>query len=155
MSAASFDHHNAAQRRAAIRDRAKSIGIDETYISLLVDTFYERVRAHGLLGPIFERAMAGHWEAHLTSMKLFWASVALNTGAYSGKPVPAHQKHADEIKPLHFGIWLGLFAQTLKDTEPSPEATDYLMERAERIARSLRYALFQWDEIEPNGAPRS
>ncbi|MCZ7675655.1 MAG: hypothetical protein M5U35_07010 [Roseovarius sp.] len=39
--------------RAYIRQSAKIIGIDESYLSRMVDEFYDRVRADARLGPIF------------------------------------------------------------------------------------------------------
>ena len=41
---------SANERRAAIQAHAAAIGIDEDYISLVVDTFYANVRAQPLLG---------------------------------------------------------------------------------------------------------
>ena len=137
----------AAERRADIRANAEAMGIDEAYISTLVETFYGHIRAHGLIGPIFERAIGDDWDRHMIIMKSFWASVALNAGTYSGKPVPAHKKHTN-IQPWHFGIWLTLFHQTLKETAPTPGAIDYFMERAERIAKSLQLAMFGDPELE-------
>ena len=71
----------ASERRAEIQRRANAIGIDEGYISILVDTFYRRVRSDDMLGPIFEQALGDRWDHHLPRMKSFWASVALNVGA--------------------------------------------------------------------------
>ena len=132
---------SARDRRLEVQARAAAIGIDEAYISLLVDEFYSRIRAHDVLGPIFNEAIGNRWDAHLPRMKSFWASVALNTGTYSGKPVPAHQS-LTAVQQSHFGIWLALFRQTLEDTAPSAEAVSYFMERAERIAESLQLAMF-------------
>ena len=78
----------AEERRAEIRAKAAAIGIDEAYISRLVDCFYARVRTDETLGPIFEEAILDQWEPHLARMKAFWNSVALNAGEYSGRPVP-------------------------------------------------------------------
>ncbi len=128
-------------RRAEIQRRANTIGIDEVYISLLVDEFYRRIRADETLGPIFEEAIGDRWEYHLPRMKSFWASVALNAGTYSGQPVPAHKK-LNQVQQSHFQTWLALFRQTLQDTAPTPEAVDYFMERANRIAESLQLAMF-------------
>lgn len=132
---------NAHARRDAIQRRAHAMGIDETYISLLVDDFYRRIRAHGVLGPIFEEAIGDRWDHHLPRMKSFWASVALNAGTYSGQPVPAHKK-LTRVEQSHFQIWLALFRQTLEETAPSREAVGYFMERANRIAESLQLAMF-------------
>lgn len=136
------------ERRAEIQAHAHAMGITEDYISTLVDTFYERIRAHALIGPIFDEAIGDNWPPHLAKMKKFWGSVALNTGAYSGKPVPAHQKLSG-VQPWHFNLWLALFRQTLDDTAPSREAADYFMERAERIAQSLQLAMFGVPGIPP------
>jgi hemoglobin len=127
--------------REHVQREALKIGIDEDYISVLVDTFYDRIRSQEVLGPIFADAIGSNWEPHLEKMKDFWSSVAMNTGHYSGKPVPAHQK-LTQVQQQHFAIWLDLFRQTLADTAPTPQAADYFMERAERIARSLQMAMF-------------
>lgn len=132
----------ALDRRQAIIDHAHSIGINDEYIDVLVETFYTRIRGHDILGPVFQNAIGDNWSVHLSRMKDFWASVTMNAGRYSGKPVPAHKQHSDSIHDWHFGIWLGLFRQTLEDTSPTQEATDYFMVRAERIAESLKLAIF-------------
>ncbi|MDJ0684640.1 MAG: group III truncated hemoglobin [Alphaproteobacteria bacterium] len=142
---------SADERRAEIQAHAAALGIDDAYISLLVETFYGRIRGHALLGPIFVNAIGDDWRHHLEKMKSFWASVALSAGRYSGKPVPAHRKHTS-IQPWHFNIWLGLFEQTLKDTAPTPEAVPFFMERARRIAQSLQLAMFGVPGL---GAPKT
>ena len=144
---------SAEERRQDIEAAAFKMGIDEEYISILVDAFYDRVRAHPLLGPIFHEKVGDDWGPHLARMKDFWASVALNTGRYSGKPVPKH-KALTSVRPWHFDIWLALFKATLDDTAPSPAATAYFMERAERIAESLKLAMYglpQLDAKQPQG----
>ncbi|WP_430403402.1 group III truncated hemoglobin [Hyphomonas sp.] len=131
----------AEERRRDIQRNAERMGIDDAYVSDLVDTFYARIRADATLGPIFDREIGDNWAPHLARMKDFWASVAMNAGRYSGKPVPAHMKLTG-VDASHFRIWLGLFRQTLEDTAPSAEAVPYFMERAERIASSLQLAMF-------------
>ncbi|VAW21064.1 Truncated hemoglobins [hydrothermal vent metagenome] len=133
-----FVVRSADQRRADIQERARIIGVDEAYISTLVGIFYQRIRKDEVLGPIFNEAI-DDWGPHLEKMKKFWSAVALNTGAYSGRPVPAHQK-LSSVTSDHFARWLALFKETLEDTAPTPQAVDYFMERAERIAKSLQLA---------------
>ena len=133
-----FVVRSADQRRADIQARAKRIGINEAYISTLVGIFYQRIRKDEVLGPIFNEAITD-WDAHLPRMKNFWCAVALNTGTYSGRPVPAHQQ-LNGITSDHFARWLALFKETLEDTAPTPQAVDYFMERANRIAKSLQLA---------------
>lgn len=134
-------YRTTSERRAEIQDNAARMGIDDEYISRLVDTFYERIRADEILGPIFA-GNVGNWDTHLPKMKDFWSSVALHSSRYSGQPVPAHVKLAEEVTPEHFKLWLELFNKTLEDTAPSKEAIPYFMDRAERIARSLQLAMF-------------
>jgi Truncated hemoglobins len=134
-----------AAHSAAIRERAasemKAIGVDEAFISNLVDTFYLRVRAHPGLGPVFEARLAGRWPEHLDKMKSFWSAVAFRSGAYGGKPVQAHMG-VPGMAPDLFPQWLALFAATLDDIAPGEEAKAWFMSTAERIAQSLSLSLF-------------
>ena len=136
----------AEQRRQETRAKAALIGIDEAYISLLVESFYDRIRADRVLGPIFDRVITGSWDSHLARMKDFWASVALSAGSYSGQPVPVHQRLSD-VTPDHSERWLRLFAETLNETAPHPDVPDYFMLRARRIAESLKLAMFGVPEL--------
>ena len=129
------------ERRTEIRAQAAAMGIDDAFISTLVETFYARIQEDTELAPIFNRVIVGSWEPHLAKMKDFWASVAFNAGRYSGRPVPAHVK----LKGLdrdHFERWLALFRTTLQDVASDPAAVDFMMEKAERIADSLKMAVF-------------
>lgn len=134
-----------AANRADIVARAQTemtrMGVDQAFIERLVDTFYDRVRQHPDLGPVFEARLAGRWPEHMAKMKSFWASIAFKTGAYGGKPVQAHvgvEGMAEEL----FGQWLHLFAMTLRDIGATPEAGNWFMASAERIAKSLILSLF-------------
>lgn len=131
---------SARARRQEVQANADALGINDEYIAHLVDTFYGRVRTHTVLGPVFENQIGENWDHHLKMMKDFWASVTMNAGRYSGKPVPAHQK-ITAISPAHFPIWLALFQTVLEETAPTPGAVAYFMERANRIARSLQLAI--------------
>jgi hemoglobin len=130
---------------AAIRERAEAqmaaIGIDETFIDRLVETFYARVAEHPELGPVFGARLEGRWPAHMAKMKSFWGSVAFRSGAYGGKPVQAHVG-VPGMAPDLFAQWLSLFDATLREIAPSEAARAWFMETAERIARSLTLALF-------------
>lgn len=114
--------------------------VDREFIGRLVRAFYARVRADARLGPIFARHIAGDWEPHLEKMTDFWSSVVLKTGAYQGRPVPAHLKLKEVVEP-DFEIWLGLFRETAREL-CEPEVAAVFIDRAERIARSLKLAMF-------------
>lgn len=114
--------------------------VDRTFIGTLVRDFYSRVRADDRLGPIFASEIRGNWEPHLEKMTDFWCAVILKNGAYSGRPVPAHLK-LKQVREDDFDIWLGHFKRTAFDNCP-PEVAEVFIDRAERIARSLRLAMF-------------
>lgn len=132
--------HRAEAEAKAAADMA-AIGIEAIFIDRLVETFYGRIQTHAVLGPVFEAKLHGRWPEHLGKMKLFWQAIALRNGAYSGRPVPAHLGVSGLKEPL-FADWLALFGETLDDIAPSPEARDFLMASAERIARSLILSIF-------------
>ena len=55
----------AEERRREIQAEAARLGIDDAYISTLVDSFYARIRADETLGPIFEAAIGDRWDQHM------------------------------------------------------------------------------------------
>ncbi|KCZ54194.1 hypothetical protein HY29_15255 [Hyphomonas beringensis] len=137
---------SAEDRRREIQEHAARLGIDEAFVSNLVDSFYARVRAHPMLGPIFAAKIKDDWDPHLAKMKDFWSSVAMSTGRYSGKPFPAHMKLTG-VTPAHFNIWLALFRLTLEDISENPETVDYFMERADRIAQNFQFGMFELQNL--------
>ena len=112
-------------------------GLDEEKLTGLVHRFYGKVRADAVLGPIFDDRISD-WGPHLERMVAFWSSVALMTGRYHGAPVPAHM--GLPVEWAHFERWLALFRETAMETCP-PEGAAHVIERAERIARSLHMAV--------------
>ena len=131
----------ALEKRRGLQVAAQDMGIDKNYLSLLVDRFYDKVRADPELGPVFEGPLAGRWPEHMARMKSFWASVALRTGEYMGNPMEAHLKLAN-VLPGHFDIWLRLFQETLEETAPTPEAKDYFLTFALGIANRFKTVMF-------------
>lgn len=132
---------SAQERRSEVQHYAAQIGVDESFISELVDNFYAKVRGHPLIGYLFNDTIGDNWDEHLATMKRFWSSVALNSGTYSGKPIPKHRA-ITSTKPWHFNIWLALFEETLDEIAPSPDAKEYFLVRAHRIADNLHFAMF-------------
>lgn len=124
-------------------------GLDEQVLRALVERFYEKVRRDAALGEIFETRVSD-WAPHMDRMAAFWSSVALMTGRYRGAPVP---KHADlPVTWAHFERWLVLFRETAEET-CSPEGAAHVIERAERIARSLHIAVGE-TQAAAGAAPR-
>ena len=109
--------------------------ITEEALTLLVETFYARVREDGLIGLVFNGAIAD-WPDHLDKLQSFWSSVMLTSGRYKGRPLPAHVKHGGRISPASFERWLGLWSATTDELfAPGPAAA--LQDKAGRIAESL------------------
>ena len=115
-------------------------GVDRAFIGSLVRDFYGRVRSDTRLGPIFAAVIRDEWEPHLEKMTDFWCSVILKNGAYSGRPVPAHLK-LKQVREADFDIWLGHFRRTA-ESRCAPEVAAVFIDRAERIAQSLKLAMF-------------
>lgn len=121
-------------------------GLDEGKLTELVHRFYDKVRADAVLGPIFATQISD-WGPHLERMVDFWSSVALMTGRYHGAPMPAHVTLPVEWD--HFKRWLVLFRESAAETCP-PEGAAHVIERAERIARSLYIAV---EDAKPRTVP--
>ena len=97
--------------------------------------------------------MAGHWDRHLTTMYRFWSSVMLKTGTYHGSPMQAHMR-IPGLRPDLFSRWLTLFEQTVTDMF-EPELAARFLERANRIAESLKLGLFFRPEAVTVNVPQS
>lgn len=114
---------------------ALACGIDDAFISQLVESFYGRIQRDDLLGPIFAKKV-NDWPAHLARMKDFWASIMLESGRYSGNPM---QKHIalGGLDAAHFSRWQLLWDQTLAQIDPSSVASERFRQAAHRIGESL------------------
>lgn len=121
--------------RAAKRAEAAALGVDEQFVSDLVDRFYASIQNDELLGPIFAERITS-WPEHLERMKTFWRSILFNSGEFSGNPMLKHMV-IPGIEERHFAHWLTLFYATLRDLEGDPGATTLVAGRARAIADSL------------------
>jgi hemoglobin len=123
-----------AARQHTVKE-AHDAGIDDIYISNMVERFYARIQADEILGPIFAQRISD-WPHHLAHMKKFWRSIMLKTGEFSGNPMTKHAAIAKIDNP-EFSHWLKLFAATLDEMGGSKEARLRIYGRAEMIAESL------------------
>ncbi len=119
----------------------KHSSVTDTNIEALVHTFYARVQTHRTLGPIFNSALAGRWEAHLTRMVDFWSSVLLASGRYYGHPLQAHLM-VQGIEPEYFRDWLELFRETLDDLF-IPDVAERVFTAASRMSERMQVVLFE------------
>lgn len=130
--------HNATPQAAAARKHkrevAGALGIDERFVSDLVDRFYSRVRDDPRLGPIFATHIAD-WPPHLEQMKRFWRSILFSSGEFVGSPMAKHIAISELDRDL-FVRWLELFSKTLAELG-SPAAAEHVHGKARTIATSL------------------
>jgi hemoglobin len=112
--------------------------ITELAIAALTERFYSKARRDPMIGPVFNAAVED-WDAHLRTLRDFWSSVMLTAGRYKGNPVAAHVKHP--IEPAFFNRWLALWRETAVELFAPPIAERF-RDKAERIAESLKLALF-------------
>lgn len=121
--------------RQARREEANALGVDDTFVSDLVENFYASIRADDLLDPIFAERITS-WPEHLDRMKAFWRSILFNSGEFSGNPMLKHMA-IPGLEERHFAHWLTLFYAALRELEGDPRATPLVGQRARSIADSL------------------
>jgi hemoglobin len=148
MSAQDATPRIASARPAMTEALMAETGLDEQMLRTLVERFYDKVKRDAVLCPIFA-ARVSDWSAHLDRMVDFWSSVALMTGRYHGRPVPAHAPLP--VGAEHFARWLAFFRETAWEVCP-PQGAAHVIQRAERIADSLRIAV-ETAQASPDAAP--
>ncbi len=87
-------------------------------VSLLINTFYKKIRKDEILGPIFNGIITD-WDAHLVLLTDFWETQLFLKRKYYGNPMTAHQEVDDKmnhtITSEHFGLWLNLWFATIDE----------------------------------------
>lgn len=87
-------------------------------LTLLVHTFYDRIRKDEELGPIFN-AIIEDWDAHLIKITDFWEQHLFGVFKYDGDPIQAHlgvdKTMNYKIEARDFGTWLNYWINTLDE----------------------------------------
>jgi hemoglobin len=132
------------------QQQAPTPGISRTHappntesITQLVHGFYGDVRNDPLLGPVFEKALHGQWDAHLQRLVDFWSTVALGTRSFRGDVFGKHMA-LQGVTPAHFAAWVGLWQQHTSRLF-APEVAQDLQIAAHGIARNLFRGYFGTD----------
>lgn len=115
--------------------------ITEQSIGTLVERFYAKVRRDTALAPIFEKALAGRWDAHIGTMRQFWCSALRVKRDYFGDMLAAHQR-LGKLPRLLLLRWLLLFRKTVDECFTEAPA-EIIFDRALKTARNLKSALTQ------------
>ena len=97
----------------------------------MVDTFYDRIRQHDVLGPLFNQRIEDRWPEHLKKMYKFWGSILLGEHSYHGHPFAPHAELP--IGKEHFPMWMSLFKETVT-TLYQGQIADQAVFRAEIMA---------------------
>jgi hemoglobin len=113
-------------------------------VKLLINSFYDKVRADDKIGYIFNDIAKVNWEHHLPIMYDFWEGVLFQKAGYSGNPIQTHQK-LNQQEPLHsdhFDRWKQLFLQTV-DEHFEGDTAELAKQRAQSIATMMLIKITQ------------
>jgi hemoglobin len=112
-------------------------------IELLVDAFYEKVKADPVIGYIFNDVRKVNWKKHLPVMYDFWDNAIFYTGGYTGNPLKTHEQlHAFcHLDSRHFDRWTELFTATVDELFEGDKA-GLAKQRAQSIATVMQIKIF-------------
>jgi len=116
-------------------------------VSLLVHTFYDKIRQHELLGPIFNGHISEEqWPAHLSKLTDFWESNLFGVRTFRGSPSKAHvnvDKNLNHtVSQNHFAQWLQLWFETIDELYEG-ELADKAKEMARRMSTGQYIHIWQ------------
>ena len=89
-------------------------------ISILVNTFYTKIRNDETLGPIFNnRIPTDKWPEHLDKLTDFWETNLFGIAKFNGSPTRKHIEVDDSlhntIDQNHFAQWLKIWLETIDE----------------------------------------
>ena len=122
-------------------------GLTPAYVALLVDRFYDKVRVHPTLSPVFN-AVIEDWDEHKRLLTAFWCTVALHDGTYHGNPLAQHRPLP--INATHFQDWLALWRETTREVLDA-DAAEHMIDYAQRIGQGLQMGLGLRPKTRPLG----
>jgi hemoglobin len=120
--------------------------ITDAQITLVVAEFYDAIRQHPGLGPVFA-AHVTDWPAHEAKIAGFWRNAIRSERSYEGTPMRVHQQ-AGDVRPGMFIPWLGLFDTVLR-RNLDPQTAEAWSALAHRIGESLMTGLMRWNQGVP------
>ncbi|TMM58386.1 group III truncated hemoglobin [Maribacter algarum] len=114
-------------------------------VKSLVVTFYQKVRKHDILGPIFNQIITD-WEAHFELLTDFWETQLFLKRKYHGNPVTVHQEVDDKtnnsVSSEQFGLWLNLWFETIDELFEG-EIAWVAKNRAQKMSTMLFLKIFE------------
>lgn len=127
---------------------APRVEITAAEIDAVVAMFYDAVRHHPGLGPVFAAHVAD-WPAHEEKIARFWRNAILHERSNDGNPLAVH-RDAGNVRPGMFEVLLALFESVLKRNLTAEQAQAW-SELAHRIGRGLRAGMVE--RPEKDGVP--
>jgi len=111
---------------------------DKQDIKLLIDSFYDKVKADDTIGFIFNEIIGDDWSHHLPVMYQFWDMVLFSKPGYAGNPTRRHLDINSKIplKKEHFDRWLRLWNENA-DRLFAGEITELAKHRAMLMANLI------------------
>jgi hemoglobin len=113
-------------------------------ITLLVDSFYTKIRKDAEIGHFFNDVIQD-WEEHLEKLTDFWEMNLFGGKKYHGNPIEAHievDRHSGGVISSHeFGIWLNHWFATIDEIFEGENA-DTLKRRARKMSTMLFMNMF-------------
>ncbi len=111
-------------------------------IILLVNTFYDDVKADKTIGDIFNKVVAVNWDEHLPKMYDFWEGIILGGGAFKGNPMQAHiaLSKQTEMGKGQFDAWQLIWNKTIDTLFEGEKATE-AKTRANNITQLMLYKI--------------
>lgn len=118
-------------------------------VFLLVSEFYRKIRKDPELGPFFNRVIKD-WDEHIERLTTFWESSLFITrklkNRYRGNPLQVHvnvdHENDNTITPVHFGLWMNLWYQTL-DEYFVGETAQKAKNRARKMSSFMYLSIFE------------
>lgn len=111
-------------------------------VRLLVHSFYDKIRADQVLGPIFKASISDEkWPGHLDKMVDFWMGNLFGIKGFKGEPILAHvkadNKIDNKINQEHFAYWIRLWFETLDENFEGEKC-----QKAKDVARMLTTPMY-------------
>lgn len=109
-------------------------------IELLVDSFYEKIKANTAISYFFNEVTKVSWESHLPKMYDFFENIVFFSGNYEGNPMVTHQDlhKKSPVNYEHFKQWNELFDATVDELFQGKNANE-IKQRAKNISEAMMH----------------
>lgn len=117
-------------------------------VTLLVNTFYDKVQNDEIIGYFFSDVAKVNWSEHLPHMIQFWETVLLGKATFEGWPMRTHLvlNQKEKLLPHHFERWIELWNGIVDSLFEGDIATE--AKNRAKIMRDL--ILFKIGQVDQN-----